>query len=96
MTAIHCRSGPASVTRSTNSGWVMAATHWAFSTKYAISAATDLVLVVTPTAPTVAQASQARTISGQFSEWIRTLSSRPMPRAARPAARRRVSAHSSA
>jgi hypothetical protein len=74
----------------------MAATQLDFSTKYSTSTATDFVLVVTPTAPIVEQASQARTISGQFSAWIRTLSSSPMPRATRPAATRRTSVHSSA
>jgi len=33
VTAIQRRSGPASATRSTNSGWVIAATHRACSTK---------------------------------------------------------------
>ena len=56
-----------------------------------ISAPTDFVLVVTATAPSVAQASHASTISGQFSEWMSTLSPLAMPRAARPAARPRTS-----
>ena len=61
-----------------------------------ISAATLRVLVVTATAPTVAQAYQARTISGLLSQWMTTLSPLVMPRAARPAARRRVAVRNSA
>ena len=38
------------------------------------------MLVVTATAPTVAQASHASTISGQFSAWMSTSSPGPMPR----------------
>src|SRR5207237_763475 len=53
VTAIHFKPGPASTTIAAYCGCVIAATHCALSTKYAISAATDFVLVVTPTAPSV-------------------------------------------
>src|SRR5581483_11089011 len=69
VTAIHCRRGPAEATSGAYRGWVTAATQSACSTKYVISASTLRVFVVTPTAPMVAHAYQARTISGQLSAW---------------------------
>jgi len=60
------------------------------------SAPTDLVFVVTATAPSVAHASHDSTISGQFSAWMSTLSPRAMPRALIPTATRRTSVSSSA
>ncbi len=96
MTAIHFSAAPASRTRSSSSAWVMAATHEVFSTNQAISEATERVLVVTATAPTVAQASQASTISGQLSACTSTLSPGETPRSPRPTARPSTSASSSA
>src|SRR4051812_28246058 len=84
VTAIHFSVGAASTTIDANCGWVIAATHWALLAKNAISLVTDLVLVVTATAPRVAQARKARTISGQFSEWTSTLSPTASPRPASP------------
>ncbi len=79
-----------------NWGWVMAPTHPVFAMKNSSSARTDRVLVVTPTAPRVAQAYQASTISGQLSAWMRTLSPGPHPRPASPTAMRRTSSQNSA
>ena len=53
--------------------------HPVFRMKNSSSAWTERVLVVTPTAPRVAQAYQARTISGQLSAWMRILSPFPTP-----------------
>jgi hypothetical protein len=61
----------------------MVPTQRVFWMKNSSSARTERVLVVTPTAPTVAQAYQASTISGQLSAWMRTLSSTDTPLAAR-------------
>ena len=63
-----------------------APTHPVFRMKNSSSARTERVLVVTPTAPRVAQAYQASTISGQLSAWISTLSPGATPRPASPAA----------
>ena len=91
VTAIHLRPGPTSATRAAYLGWVMAATQSAFSMKKRTSAATDRVLVVTPTAPATAQPSQAMTNSGLLSAWTRTRSPLEMPRRPRPAAKRHTS-----
>ena len=48
------------------------------------SAGAERVLVVTATAPNVAQASHASSISGQLSAWIRTLSPTSIPRSRKP------------
>jgi hypothetical protein len=96
VTAIQPRSGPALATRAANLGCVTAATQPVFLMKNSSSARTDLVLVVTPTAPTAAQAYQASTISGQLSEWMRTLSPTPTPRPLRPTASCRTADQNSA
>src|SRR5262245_40951393 len=74
VTAIHFRAGAASATIDANWGWVIAAMHCALLAKNAISLVTDLVFVVTATAPRVAQARKLSTMSGVFSEWMRILS----------------------
>src|ERR1700730_12459186 len=68
VTAIHFNAGAAATTIAAYCGCVIAATAPVCSAKYVTSAPTDLVFVVTATAPSVAQASQDNTISGQFSE----------------------------
>ena len=77
-------------------GWVTAPTQRAWEAKYSTSGPALRVFVVTPTAPIFAHAYQARTISGQLSQWIRTLSPFATPFAARPAPIRRVAASNSA
>ena len=96
VTAIHFNAGAAAATIAAYCGCVIAATAPTCSAKYVTSAPTDLVFVVTATAPSVAQARNDSTISGQFSEWISTLSPLAMPRAARPAASLRTSASNAA
>ena len=86
VTTTQDSSGPASATTAANWGWVMAATAPECWMKYSISAATLRMLVVTVIPPRRATAYQAMTASGQLSEWIRTVSPSPIPRAARPPA----------
>ncbi len=96
VTTIQPRSGPDSWTSEAYWGCVTAPTHPVLAMKNSSSARTDRVLVVTPTAPTVAHAYQASTISGQLSAWISTLSPAVTPRPARPTAIRRTSNQNSA
>ena len=96
MTAIHFSAGAASATKVANCGCVIAAIAPLCSAKYCISAPTDFVFVVTPIAPTAAHANHDSTISGEFSEWMRTRSPLAIPRPASPAASRCTSASSSA
>ncbi len=87
MTASHLSCWALAATTSTYWGWVMPATQRVWLAKYSISGPALLVLVVTPTAPSSAQANQLSTISGELSVWISTLSPLATPRSARPAAR---------
>ena len=96
VTITQPRSGTAEDTTTAYWGWVMAPTQPVFSTKNRISSSTLRVFVVTPTAPRVAHAYHARTISGQLSEWMSTLSPATTPRRASPAARLRTEAQNSA
>src|SRR5437773_2583657 len=63
----HPSPSPHSATCDANYASVIAPTHFVCSAKYATSDGTERVLVVTATAPTVAQASHERSISGQLS-----------------------------
>src|SRR3954467_5897677 len=64
VTAIHFNAGAAAATLAAYCGCVIAATAPTCSAKYVTSAPTDLVFVVTATAPSVAQARNDSTISG--------------------------------
>src|SRR6478735_3144946 len=86
VTAIHFRFWALAATISAYCGWVIAATQRVWLAKYSTSGPALLVLVVTATAPSRAQANQLSTISGQLSVWISTLSPSDTPRSARPAA----------
>src|SRR5262249_36557590 len=92
----HWSRGPACRTSSRYVGCTTAATHWALSTKYPTSAATERAFVVTPTDSSPAQANRASTASGQLSAWMSSLSPLLKPRTASPAASRRTSARNSA
>jgi hypothetical protein len=96
ITASQASVGQASATAAAKRASTTAATQPVWPAKYEISAATERVFVVTATAPSVAHASQARSISGEFSAWMSTLSPTPRPRSRIPAAMLRVVSRSSA
>ena len=72
VTASHLMRLACAATVSASSGCVIAATALQLSAKYSNSAPAERVLVVTATAPSLAQANQRNSISGELSRCSRT------------------------